>query len=321
MCVRQRRHLDAIALQCLHESLRDAIALRALSGREAGLQAQLPGEDLRVLYNVGRAIVSEHLDDRGRAVTAEAALHGFEHDVADLGPADPCVDHGAPCDDFAVMGSFAANAAHELRTPLAGAIAQAQRLRAEASDPAVQARATEMEAALKGLLRVSERLMQLARAEGARLRSETVTDLRPVLKILVDEHQRRNDDDRILLRLPDAPVLSDLDPDALAIILRNLIDNALRHGDPHHPVEVSLTAHSVLRVANDGPVIPPETLAHLATRFARASSRTEGSALGLAIVSTIAERIGSRLELASPRPGSTRGFCADLTLPHGSAED
>lgn len=220
---------------------------------------------------------------------------------------------------FEAERSFAANAAHELRTPLAGAIAQAQRLRTETAEPASQARATEIEAALKRLLRVSERLMQLARAEGARLRRETVTDLRPIMQILLDEQGRG--EGRILLSVPDTPVLSDLDPDALAIILRNLIDNALRHGDPHQPVEVSLTAQGVLRVANDGPTVPTETLAQLATRFARASSRTEGSGLGLAIVSTIAERTGSRLELSSPRPGSTSGFCAKLTLPHGAAED
>ena len=66
--VRQQRHLDVVALQRLHEGLGDAIALRALDRREAGLQAKLAGEDLGVLRDVGRAIIGQHLDNRRRAV-------------------------------------------------------------------------------------------------------------------------------------------------------------------------------------------------------------------------------------------------------------
>jgi two-component system OmpR family sensor kinase len=66
-------------------------------------------------------------------------------------------------------------------------------------------------------------------------------------------------------------------------------------------------------VTNDGPPIPPEILAGLADRFNRAGGG-EGSGLGLAIVAKIAERIGSRLVLASPCPGSTSGFSAELAL-------
>jgi len=216
---------------------------------------------------------------------------------------------------FEAERSFAANAAHELRTPLAGAIAQAQRLQAETVDPAARVRAVEMETALKRLLRVSERLMQLARAEGGKLLRDSPSDLRPILRILVEEQVCGSDARRIHLTLPETAVMSDLDPDALAIVLRNLIDNALRHGDPQTPVMVTLTDEGRLSIANDGPVVPPEMLARLTTRFTRASARVEGSGLGLAIIATIAGRIGSRLVLASPRQGRPGGFCAELMLP------
>ena len=66
--IRQRCDMDVVALQRFHESLRDAIALRALHRRVAGLQAKLAGEDLGVLRDVGRAIIGQHLDNRRRAV-------------------------------------------------------------------------------------------------------------------------------------------------------------------------------------------------------------------------------------------------------------
>jgi two-component system OmpR family sensor kinase len=209
---------------------------------------------------------------------------------------------------FEAERRFAANAAHELRTPLAGAIAQAQRLQSETTDGAAADRAAEIEATLKRLTRRTERLMQLARAEGSRLRLDHLSDLRPAVRLLIDDIRGGAGSDRIELHLPDAPVMSDLDPDALGILCQNLVENALRHGDPKVPVEVTLTQAGVLTVANKGPVLRPETLARLINRFERANRDREGSGLGLAIVSEIAERIDGRLELQSPRQGRDSGF-------------
>jgi len=113
----QRRHLDVVALQRLHEGHRDAVALRALDRREAGLQVKLAGEDLRVLRDVRRAIIYQHLDDRRCAVCAEAAFDSFEQDVANLGTTDPGIDHRAPGDDFAVMGIDDEGAADDVAVP------------------------------------------------------------------------------------------------------------------------------------------------------------------------------------------------------------
>ncbi|WP_158969338.1 sensor histidine kinase [Chachezhania sediminis] len=216
---------------------------------------------------------------------------------------------------FEAERSFAANAAHELRTPLAGAIAQAQRLQSETADDSARARAADIETTLKRLTRLSERLMQLARAEGGRMTTDMPQDLCPIARLVIDDIRRAGHADRIALSLPDAPVLSLLDPDAFGIICRNLVENALRHGTADGKVEVTLTAGGRLVVANDGVALPPDLLDRLTHRFERAASTAKGSGLGLAIVAAIAERAGGTLTFASPRPGMDAGFQAAVSLP------
>ena len=216
---------------------------------------------------------------------------------------------------FEAERSFAANAAHELRTPLAGAIAQAQRLRAETADQAAAARAGEIETTLKRLARLAERLMQLARAEGGRLRLDTAGDLRPIARIVVEDVARAAAPGQVRLTQPETPVMSDLDPDAFGILCRNLVENALRHGTVGGPVEVTLAADGTLRVANECPVVSADDLARLTARFERAGASAEGSGLGLAIVAAIAERVGGRLDLRSPRPGAAGGFEVSVRVP------
>lgn len=216
---------------------------------------------------------------------------------------------------FDAERSFASHAAHELRTPLAGAIAQAQRLRSETSDPAAAARAAEIEATLKRLTRLSERLMQLARAEGGRLRVDSPRDLRTTARLVAEDTARGVTPDRIAMSLPETPVLSDFDPDAFGILLRNLIENALRHGAADGQVAVTLAADGTLRVANDGPVVPPEILGRLTARFERGSAGNEGSGLGLAIVAAIADRLGTSLTFHSPATGRGQGFEVEIRLP------
>ncbi len=220
---------------------------------------------------------------------------------------------------FQAERNFAANAAHELRTPLAGAIAQAQRLRTETHDPVARERASGIETTLKRLTRLSERLMQLARAEGGQLRLERASDLRPVARMLADELARTAAPGRIVLSFPDSPLMSDLDPDAFAILFRNLVENALRHGAEDAPIEVSLTSDGLLTVGNEGPIVPCEDLARLTGRFERGGRLGDGSGLGLAIVDAIAQRIGTTLVLKSPRTGRDSGFEACLRLPMAAA--
>ncbi|TCM88215.1 ATP-binding protein [Rhodovulum steppense] len=221
---------------------------------------------------------------------------------------------------FEAERSFAANAAHELRTPLAGAIAQAQRLRSETGDRAAAQRAADIEEALKRLTRRTERIMQLARAEGGRLQSETAYDARATLRIVIEDMARSPEAPDLALDLPDSPVLSTIDPDALGIVCRNLVENALRHGAAHGEVGVLLTPDGDLIVSNAGPVVDRDRLARLTERFQQDVQKPGSSGLGLTIVAAIADRTGSRLTLASPRPGAADGFQARFQLPLAADE-
>lgn len=221
---------------------------------------------------------------------------------------------------FASERSFASNAAHELRTPLAGAIAQIQRLKQQTREAETARRAEDIEATLKRLTRLSERLMQLARAEGAQL-AATPQDLGAVMRLVVEDFTRAPNGGGIELTTPTAPVVVPLDPDAIAIVARNLIENAQRHGTAGQDgtIRVTVTGDGWLHVENDCAAIPADDLAKLSTRFVRGSpdpggNDHGGSGLGLAIVHTIAERLHAPMILTSPLAGKTRGFRASIQL-------
>jgi two-component system OmpR family sensor kinase len=197
-----------------------------------------------------------------------------------------------------------------LRTPIAAALAQTQRLIAELPSAALQERARKMEAALHALSRLSEKLMQLARAEDGRVLADTPQDLRPVVSLVVDDCRRAQG--VIALDLPAQPVRSRIDPDAFAIVVRNLVENALKYGAPEQAVTVSLSADGSFTVANRGPVVRGDLLERLTTPFERGTALAHGSGLGLAIVEAIANAAGATLTLRSPAPGWPDGFQAEV---------
>ena len=211
---------------------------------------------------------------------------------------------------------FAANSAHELRTPIAGALAQTQRLIAELPDGTARERAARIEESLIRLTRLSEKLLQLARAESGIGLAAEPSDLVPVLRMVVDDFARSVQSGR-KIRLdvpPGARLEKAVDVDAFAIVLRNLIENALIHGAADEPVRVTVEPAGILSVRNGGPVIPVERLGELTGRFRRGDTAGPGAGLGLAIADSFARHMGGRLELRSPPEGEDTGFESRLVL-------
>jgi len=212
--------------------------------------------------------------------------------------------------------AFAANSAHELRTPVAAALAQTQRLAAELKSQPQLVRTEQIAATLRRLGDLVEKLLQLARAEAGIALSRDAIDVMPALRLVIDEFIRRGDFGA-RLQFDDGGwqhLSAHIDIDAFAIVLRNLVDNALNHGQAGGKVHVVLDEAGALHVINDGPVVPPERLARLTQRFERAAAAAPGAGLGLAIVETIMAQSGGRLELRSPASGRADGFEAVVWL-------
>ena len=209
---------------------------------------------------------------------------------------------------LAAERSFSSNAAHELRTPIAATLAHTQRLIAEVPEGPLRCRARMIEHELKRMIRLSEKLLDLARAEAAGVTSVRSMDLRPILSLVVQDF--RPD---IRLEMPSLPVPATMDPDAFAILARNLIENAVLHGAP--PVEVVLGEDGVLEVSNDGEVLSEDHLARITNRFERFGGHPSGSGLGLAIVAALVSNANATLGFSSPATRRRGGLSVRVALP------
>jgi two-component system OmpR family sensor kinase len=210
--------------------------------------------------------------------------------------------------------AFAADAAHELRTPLAAARAQLQRLQHAAGDDERVVSAQAVTRQLDRMTRLCTRLLQLARIDaGTALRREAV-DLAALARLVVDEQREARHAGRIEI-VQRGPAAAHGDIDALGIALGNLVGNGLQHGGDGARVTVTVDG-STVSVEDDGPGVEPARLPGLLRRFERGDSRRDlfGSGIGLALADRIARDSGGRLELQSPCAGG-RGFRATLVLP------
>jgi two-component system, OmpR family, sensor kinase len=218
---------------------------------------------------------------------------------------------------LATERQFAANSAHELRTPIAAVLAQMQLLSTQLAGTQHAERATRVVNQIKGLSSLAEKLLQLSRAgAGVGMQKERI-DVLTVLHVLVDEFRRGRDvGDRLVVTTACSDeLIVQGELDVVGITLRNLIENAVRYGAPDEPIEIVVQRDRQIRLLNGGPVIPSETLGTLRKPFVRGSSVGAGGGLGLAIVDSVMKQIGGSLTLISPVMGRGSGFEARLVFP------
>jgi two-component system OmpR family sensor kinase len=204
-----------------------------------------------------------------------------------------------------------ADAAHELRSPLAALRLQLQGLQRAGDDTARAAAIERLSAGIDRATRLVEQLLTLARQESGSTATEPV-DLRAIAQLALADvapaAQARSMDVG-LLDSEAATVPGNVE--ALRMLVRNLLDNAIKYTPPGGQVDVQVRAdngHAVLTVEDSGPGIAPEHRERVMQRFVRETAEgAPGSGLGLAIVLAIAQRHGAVVALdSSPRLGGLR---------------
>ncbi len=193
---------------------------------------------------------------------------------------------------------FVADAAHELRTPLAVLRAELElALRPDRTPGEMRAALDSAAEEARRLSRLAEDLLVIARSDegGLPIKREKV-DLQPLLERVATRLEPAAVEAGRTIRVESATGLrADLDTMRIEQALGNLLDNALRHGEGEVLIAGGAQGESVfVEVSDDGPGFPPGFEAGAFERFSRADqARTEGgSGLGLAIVRAIAEAHG-----------------------------
>lgn len=214
---------------------------------------------------------------------------------------------------FDAQKNFIADAAHELRSPLAALKLQAEGLRRAADAPGREVAIQRLTAGIDRATRMVEQLLMLARqqAQPSGQERKTTVALTALVQDIVanvwESANARNIDIGIVAA--DAAQVTGY-PEALAILVRNLLDNAIKYTPQGGTINVAVRASGTtvqLVVEDSGPGIPAEEQARIFDRFYRGAAQHEnrsGSGLGLAIVKTIADiHAASIAAIASPTLG------------------
>jgi two-component system, OmpR family, sensor histidine kinase QseC len=220
-------------------------------------------------------------------------------------------------DTLAAERRFTADAAHELRTPLAAVRAHAQVLQGARTSQEAQEAAGDIIVGVDRSRRLVDQLLALARVDQAvhGVAASQPIELSSLVRQQVTDHQSLAGRHGIHLYQQLAPASISGYVDQLHILLRNLIDNALRYTPSGGEVRVSCGTDArgaFLAVHDSGHGIPESERRRIFERFYRINrvetSHTFGSGLGLSIVQRLAEKHAARIEIEDGLNGRGVGF-------------
>jgi signal transduction histidine kinase len=203
---------------------------------------------------------------------------------------------------FQAQRAFVADAAHELRSPLTAVRLQLQLLDRAPDEAARREARANLGAAVDRAIHLVEQLLTLARSEPREEAGEwSAIPLEQATADGIADANALAVARRIDLGLEAEPAAVQGDRDALRVLVRNLVDNAVRYTPEGGQVRVSTrqqTSGATLEVVDTGPGIPSSDRERAFDRFYRRSNAPEGgSGLGLAIVKAIADRHGAQIRL------------------------
>jgi two-component system OmpR family sensor kinase len=220
---------------------------------------------------------------------------------------------------IAAQKGFIADAAHELRTPLTAVQLQLELARWAKTTEEREAAFADLQRGVSRAIHLVGQLLTLARQEPeVSQRALELVDLSDIARLVVAEHTQLASARKIDLGISDA-VESVIhgDPEALHVMIGNLVDNAIRYSPAGGRVDVAVTHvdhRALLTVVDEGPGIPVADRDRVFDRFFRGTELdVPGSGLGLAIVKSIGDRHLATITLDSG-PGG-RGLAARVSFP------
>jgi two-component system phosphate regulon sensor histidine kinase PhoR len=294
---------------------RNKIMIANSAAREA-LGQHISGQDARVALRHPAAIELLDRPDDGSAtisgLTGPRSIWQVSRNrVNDRFWMVELINRTAEADISRAHTDFVANASHELRTPLASIIGFVETLVDEGEEVDPKTRARFLGTVLKESRRLQtlvDDLMSLSRIEAEKhdLPTEKL-ELNGLVAQAAGDAGKPQERSRVTVRKSAQPAYIRGDRQQLEQMVRNLVDNALKYGDPEGEVAVAVSPDDSgmveLSVSDKGPGIAPEHLPHLTRRFYRTdpgrSRASGGTGLGLAIVKHIVERHRGRLDIAS----------------------
>jgi signal transduction histidine kinase len=202
---------------------------------------------------------------------------------------------------FKAQQEFTANAAHELRTPLAILQMRVNSLPASAA-------AQELRRDVANMTRIVSQLLEIAELGTFVVAPDDKADLKQVCAeviallapLALAQHKE------MALEAPDAPVWIRGNAEALSRAIRNLAENAITHTPTHTTVELTVTADGAVIVADHGPGIADKERLLIYRRFWRRDRRKSGAGLGLSIVQSIVGAHAGIIDVECPAEGGAR---------------